>query len=326
MRNSKTIGSLSIVILTLLIYFQNCSPPKMAFQEATTVDLASLSASGILINNGAAYANNTLVNVQISVDSVAEMYISNSPDCSSGGQWVPLTRQLNWTLLNLNTNASVYAKFRSTYGKETPCVNDSIIHDDILPTLSLAQAVPAKTNALLTELKFKHYDSGSGVDKMVCPAEVSNCALSVNVANAADGPKTQTYYVIDKAGNKSLDLVATWLVDRTPPVPAFVKKPAAKTSAAAVEFEFNAVDTYSTVNTFLCQLNTDPFAVCPKVYTLNNLSEGTYSINVKAVDDLGNTSLPLTYLWTISRKLPGVKITKSPEIYSNIKGAFEFTG
>ena len=326
MRNSKTIGSLSIVILTLLISFQNCSPPKMTFQEATTVDLASIGASGILINSGALYTNNNLVNVQINVDSVAEMYVSNSPDCSSGGQWVPLTRQLNWSLLNLNTNASVYAKFRSTYGKETPCVSDSIIHDDILPTLSLVQAPSAKTNSAATELKFNQYDSGSGVDKLVCPAEVSNCALNVSVANAADGPRAQSYYVIDKAGNKSLDLVANWLVDRTPPVLAFVKKPATKTSAAAVEFEFNAVDTYSTANTFMCQLNTDPYAVCPKIYTLNNLSEGTYSINVKALDDLGNTSLPQTYMWTISRKLPLVNITKGPEIYSNVKGVFEFTG
>lgn len=326
MRNSKTIGSLSIVILTLLISFQNCSAPKMAFQEATTVDLASLSASGILINNGAQYTNNSLVSVQISVDSVAEMYISNSPDCSSGGQWAPLTRQLNWTLLNLNTNSGVYAKFRSTYGKETPCVSDAIIHDDIVPTLSLVQVPPAKTNAAMTELKFNHYDSGSGVEKMVCPAEISNCAATVSVANSADGPKSQSYYVIDKAGNRSVDLMASWLVDRTPPVPAFVKKPAAKTSAIAVEFEFNAVDSYSTLNTFMCQLNSDPYAVCPKVYTLNNLSEGTYTLNVKALDDLGNTSAPLTHMWQISRKLPGVKIVKGPEIYSNVKGAFEFTG
>lgn len=326
MRNSKTIASLSFVMLTLLISFQNCSAPKMAFQEATTVDLASLSASGIMINNGAPYTNSNLVSVQISVDNVAEMYISNSPDCSAGGQWVPLTRQLNWTLLNLNTNSSVYAKFRSTYGKETPCVSDSIIHDDVLPTLSLVQPLPAKTNAAAIELKFNQYDGGSGIDKMVCPPEVSACAPNVNVASTADGPKSQIYYVVDKAGNKSANLIANWLVDRTPPVPAFVKKPAAKTSAAAVEFEFNAVDNYSTVNTFLCQLNTDPYAVCPKVYTLNNLSEGTYTLNVKAVDDLGNTSAPLTHMWQISRKLPLVKIVKGPEIYTNIKGAYEFTG
>ena len=326
MRNSKTIGSLAVVILTLLFSFQNCSAPKMAFQEASTVDLSSLATNGLLINNGAAYTNSKVVSLQISVDNAPEMYITNSPDCASGGQWVPSTKQLGWTLQNLNTNASVYAKFRSTYGKETPCISDSIIHDDIAPTLSLSTAPPLKTNAALTDFKLSQYDAGSGIDKLYCPAEVTNCNLNVSVGNFADGQRNQVFYVTDKAGNKSVNLTVSWLVDRTPPVLTIVKKPASKTSATLAEFEFSAVDTYSSNNTFMCQFNSELYAACSKIYSRNNLTEGTYTLNVKALDDLGNASIPQSYMWTVSRNLPTVKIVKYPEVYTNTKGAFEFTG
>ena len=89
--------------------------------------------STLTIENDAVAINDTAVSLTIDLGDGAEMYITNSSDCT-GGSWETIAATKAWTLTNLNANNTVYFKFKDLAGNETSCLSDSILHDNIKPT------------------------------------------------------------------------------------------------------------------------------------------------------------------------------------------------
>ena len=307
--------------LSLLFFFQNCS---QRFKFAESQSLSSLKVSSITVNNDATYTASDKVAVQITVDNAEEMYITNSPDCSTGGEWQPLASEIPWQLGEKNISANVYAKFRSIYKTETACVSDSIIHDDIPPVLTLAQTLPVVTNAANFEMKLSMSDDGSGIDKLICPKEVSSCTPSMPIANNEDGVKIMTFTVTDKAGNISLPLVPTWIVDKTPPTLNFVMTPPSKTNQLVASFTVNATDNYSQTSAITYKRVIDTQAAAD--FKLSGLAPGSHNFKVVAYDEVGNASPEISYSWLIGIEIPNIRFIQTPTPYSNILGQFTFTG
>ena len=88
----------------------------------------------IEINDGDVYTTFLGVDLTITSDNAKFMYVTNTPGCVDGGYWssLPLTTK-NWDLAEKNTTNKVYVKFKDEFDNESPCISDSIIHDDIPP-------------------------------------------------------------------------------------------------------------------------------------------------------------------------------------------------
>lgn len=91
----------------------------------------------IQINSGADFTNSTNVVVDLAADSAVDMYVTNNAGCLTGGQWKPLASSFAWTLSTPNATNRVYAKLRAADGTESPCVNDSIVHDNLAPAVAI---------------------------------------------------------------------------------------------------------------------------------------------------------------------------------------------
>lgn len=320
---------LGITSVVLLLSFQNCSPVKFSdINHSSLVASLNNNTNGILINRGATYANDTSALLQINVDAAVEMYITNTPDCSGGGKWQPAARETPWELGEKNRLTLVYAKFRANQQSETACINDSIIHDDIPPDLSLREPFAPLTKAPSTSIKLNMSDLGSGIDKLVCPADILPCTSEMTIANASEGPKNYDFYAIDRAGNRSALLSTKWLVDKTPPNVMFVATPATKTSLGSADFTVAATDNYSPASNikFKCLIDSGAYQDCKAAFSFGGLLDGLHNVRVYAYDDIENASNPISYSWTIGRKIPTIRFTETPKPYTNIKGQFAFDG
>ncbi|MFK7873873.1 MAG: hypothetical protein AB8C84_12035 [Oligoflexales bacterium] len=96
----------------------------------------------------------TAPDLTLAAFGASEMYITNTSGCASNGTWESYsTSKSNWSLAQTNTNATVYVKYKDTVGNETNCVNDTIIHDDVVPaspSLAISSGASYTTSSTVT--------------------------------------------------------------------------------------------------------------------------------------------------------------------------------
>jgi hypothetical protein len=324
----RFVNVLAILAMTGLglTLFQNCSKSKFADSNAGLLEQSSLSASTIFINDDALYTNNTSVRVQVNLEKPMWMYVTNDPSCATGGVWQNFAPEIPWVLGSKNKETSVYIKFKTDY-TESGCSFDSIVHDDIIPTLSQLGSVAAITNSGGVNISLNAADVGSGVDKILCPSDVASCGNAVMVSNAAEGQRNVTFYAMDKAGNKSNPLTVSWLYDKTPPTFTVPDKPGLTSKDLISGFRIVASDNFTPVAEIKFKHSLDGAAYVDVGASFNvTVGEGAHTINIVATDKAGNQSAPYSYSWTVGTKLPSVIFTKTPKDYDNTKGSFEFKG
>lgn len=325
MRFVNVLAILAMTGLSLTL-FQNCSKSKFADSNADLIEQSSLSASTIFINNDALYTNSTSVRVQVNLERPMMMYLTNDPSCASGGEWQNYSPEVPWVLGSKNKSTSVYVKFKTDY-TESACSTDDIFHDDIPPTISQIGGVAAVTNSASVSVSLTASDSGSGVDKILCPSDVSGCGNAVSVMNSAEGQRNNIFYSLDKAGNKSAPLTVSWLYDKTGPVIAFNTKPGLKSKDLQAGFVVSGQDNYTAAADIKYRRSLDGGAYVDTSATFSvNVSEGDHTLSVEAFDKAGNKSNILNYTWTVGTKLPSLTFTKTPKAYDNQAGSFEFIG
>ena len=117
-----------------------------------TVDTTAPTSNSIDIDSGATYDNDANVTLTLSSTGASEMKISNTADCSLGS-YEAFAASKAWTLTDLNTTATVSVMYKDAAGNETICYSDSIIHDDIaptVPTISIAGGADFTTSTSVT--------------------------------------------------------------------------------------------------------------------------------------------------------------------------------
>lgn len=328
--NPWIVGTVGLMIALPLAY-TNCSA-QMAFEMSEDSLRSALNSSGsVVINNGAEFTNSKNVILNISHISATQMYVTDDPTCSSGGVWEPISNMKAWELKDRNQQVSLYAKFtnENQSSVESECLSDSIIHDDIAPSLAVAKPA-AFTNLSNIEVNITATDSGSGIDRSVCVDSQSNigvdCGTKLVVAAASEGAHSYDIAAVDRAGNRSLSQNVAFVVDRTAPTVSFNLTPSKISNAANSEFRFSGVDGLSGIDRLECRLGTAPFATCSSPM-MQTHSQGAQHFEIRATDRAGNISSPLAYDWTIDSSAPTVTITKMPSMYSNSATAnFEFVG
>lgn len=126
----------------------------------------------------------------------------------------------------------------------------------------------------------------------------------------ADGPVTVTARAVDTTLNSSVSTGRTVTVDNTPPDTTIDSGPSGTVSINSAVFTFSSNESGATFVCFLDDIATEDCG-SPQSYT--NLSDGTHTFQVSAIDLAGNTDpTPATRTWTVVAAPPTQTSTDTP--------------
>jgi hypothetical protein len=118
---------------------------------------------------------------------------------------------------------------------------------------------------------------------------------------ALDGKYTLDVLAADKLGNATptaSPTVSVFTIKTTPPPsPAITSAPPNPSTSTSAQFAFTDS---ATGTTFQCELDAGAFAGCTSPTSYSNLTAGSHTFEVRAVDAAGNVSTATAYSWTIS--------------------------
>lgn len=312
-------------VLTITTVYNNCSQVNFTPTPEALLALEQEAANNdgkpsILINNGDEYTTSKDVVLSLKAGAPAtEMYITHDSNCENGS-WETYKTSRTWTLNSLNANASVYVKYRTDEG-ETPCLSDSIVHDDVPPTIEFARPSGQVLKDKSYAINYTATDNISGIAQLLCKLPdrlaFSPCQNSLQTLALSEGTQMIFVKAIDKAGNISTPYSHFWTVDFTPPSVFFIKTPNTLTPIALATFEFDAVDNASGVKFFECHFDNQAWQGCvsPSSQTVN---DGPHVFEVRAYDFANNVSEVLTYKWSVDANAPNVVITQAPPPFVNL--------
>ena len=322
MRKAKTLKlGLILLALGLPLLFNQCG--KVAFEVSPAEKAQAygnlVSLSSIKIENGAPYTRNLGVGLTLYSPQAVQMKISNQADCSDG-TWEAFSPAKAWTLSHSDAQVSVFALYKDIYDNVSNCVSASIVHDDIAPQLTFAQAANLITNSAALNISWTASDNLSGIATTQCvdsQGATSSCTSSLLNAAQGDGTKTFTVKLQDNAGNSS-SFNYSWLLDTKPPTVLINSQPPLKTKMGSGAFTFSATDQGgSGVKAYYCRIEPAVAAPCTSPFNFSGLADGTYTFDVYATDVAGNSSTPVSATWTIISKAPGLAFTSTPPPISN---------
>jgi hypothetical protein len=102
-----------------------------------------------------------------------------------------------------------------------------------------------------------------------------------------------------------------------PPETTITSRPRRSATSANATFAFSGS---GAGNTFMCQLDSLPFAACtsPASYAV---PDGPHTFRVKAADSLGEDPTPATFSWRVDTLAPNTQLTRSSTFSANSSGA-----
>ena len=185
------------------------------------------------------------------------------------------------------------------------------------PVVTIDSGPSGTTKATAATFTFSATDPGSPVTTVECkldtgPFEACTSPTTQEYSALPDGSHTFQVRATDEAGNTSAPVSRTWTVDTEPPAVTIESGPSGTTKATDATFTFSATDPGSPVTAVECKLDTGPFEACtsPKEYTA--LPDGSHTFQVRATDEAGNTSAPVSRTWTVDTEPPVVTIESGP--------------
>ena len=207
---------------------------------------------------------------------------------------VPLTPNSGMDLSFLATGAA-------GSGLTGPAMTVHIVHDDRLPTVTIAEPSPGVHARDVVALRGRGEDEGSGVASMAFMLDEAVVATMNNEASATElsavldtravveGPHALTLVATDRAGNAA-SAAQLLVVDRTPPDTAILSGPSREIFETTATFVVAGTDVYSPVIEFAWRLDRGPWSPFGPATTivLNNLASGAHTFEVKARDLAGN--------------------------------------
>lgn len=284
--------------------------------------IAKMVGKGITINDSQVYTTSSNVSLDIIAEAADQMKISNNNKCA-GGQWMPYSEELAYNLFSKNTKNNVSVQFRNRV-RTSECFSANIIHDDQAPMLSFTQ-VPSKVSSdKNAKIGITAKDNVSGVANTYCSfagEDFQECDGTYEISNVNSGTNEFKAYSVDKAGNASAVQTYSWDADYTGPTISWAQTPNAWEKVKNIQLKVNATDAQSNVSKIECSLNGGNFTACAKTINYNNLSDGAYTVSVRAQDAAGNLSNTISHSWNIDTTAPTIQITSTPNSLSNSTSA-----
>lgn len=331
-RAFKNIFVWSLVGLSLTFGFNNCAEQRFSTDRSSVSALLSQSG-GILINRGDEFTQSKAVWLDIAADGASEMYITNDPTCSSGGDWEDLKPLVPWDLGKENSSTSVYVKFKTHAGAESECLSDGIVHDNVGPSVAFSRAPESITSSRQAQFSILAKDSLSGLSEIECAGidslDFQPCSSLVSKAIPQENSYVFSVRAKDRAGNISETANHSWLVDWTPPIVTLNETPPVVTGSDRAKFTLSATDNLAGVKDIVCfQPVTNQEVSCKDgAFELSALTDGNYTTRMKAIDKAGNASDWKEYKWRVDLTAPSITLVSTPNPFDNrLSAKFEFEG
>jgi hypothetical protein len=264
---------------------------------ATGCTFSPSATSGTSVTVSASGCSEGSVIVRIAADSVDD----------AAGNAGPATAQDSTAVL-IDRTAPAVSSFvsSSTTPSNAGTATFSVTFDSPVTGLAAGAFTPTGTSA------------GWSVDSLT-----GSGAGPYTVTLSAASPSTGTLgldlasgSVLDAATNAgpgtTASATATISIDVTPPgSPSFTSGPSGDIGVTSASFEFTGA---ASGERYECQVDGDgPWTSCASPRSLSNLSDGSYSLGVRLVDELGNAGTPVTRSFTVDTTSPAsaVSITNS---------------
>jgi hypothetical protein len=203
---------------------------------------------------------------------------------------------------------------------------DQIVIDTTAPTVALGSTPPSLTNNPAAPFTFSGSDDVSSNVTFECRVDAASfapCTSPFTPSGLADGNRTFNVRARDQAGNVSAPASYTWTIDTSPPDTTITGGPAnSSTSGPTVSFTFSS----EAGATFQCRMDSGSFSGCTSPFTITNLTDGSHTFSVRAVDAAGNVDAsPASRTWTVDATPPETTITGGPPAGSTTGPGVSFT-
>jgi uncharacterized repeat protein (TIGR01451 family) len=188
--------------------------------------------------------------------------------------------------------------------------------DTIAPAVTITSHPQDPSSIATAELSFVVDDAGAAVECLLDGGEWTACDDPTTYADLADGDHTFDVRAIDAAGNAGSDSF-TWTVDTVAPSVAIDSHPDDPAAAPDAVFTFGADSEAS----FECRLDAGEWVACDSTASYSGLGDGEHTFEVRATDEVGNTSSTAAFAWTVDTTAPAVTIESHPDHPTNATDA-----
>jgi hypothetical protein len=199
--------------------------------------------------------------------------------------------------------------------------------DIVPPKIEFVSVPEVLSNKLNVKIAMRATDLESGIHEIKCwhnNLEIQ-CTSNLDLNNLAEGDHVFVAQAFDKVGNASDKIQTNWKLDRTAPSLSFVKAPNNFISETSTQFEYKASDAVSSVLTYECSMDDKPYQSCGVKMNLEQLREGEHKFSVKAKDQAGNISSPITHRWSVDLTPPQINLTLKPvDHFNTLDSVFRF--
>ncbi|MFK7872521.1 MAG: hypothetical protein AB8C84_05035 [Oligoflexales bacterium] len=288
---------------TVYVKFRNAAGTEGNCVNDTIIHDDNAPTSTSLVIDGGTHTSDSTPDLTLAATGASEMYITNTSGCNADGAWESYaTSKTSWSLGQSDSTATVYVKFKDEAGNTSACVNDTIIHDDNVPTSTslvidggthTSDSTPDLTLAATgaSEMYITN-TSGCSVDGVWENYATSKASWTLGQTNA-----TATVYVKfkDETGNISSCINDTITHDNIAPTsPSItISSGSSYTTSSAITLSLNAgsaSDMYIT-NTSGCSSggSWESYATAKASWSLSQ-TNSTASVYAKFKDSTGNTT------------------------------------
>jgi hypothetical protein len=190
--------------------------------------------------------------------------------------------------------------------------------DTTAPVVTITSGPALETNATSATFVISASDT-LPISTYLCSldgAPFANCSSTKTYAGPlSNGPHTFLANAQDTAGNVAASPASyTWTINTNPPTVTIVSGPPSPTNMTTATFVFSSNESPVT---YVCELSpATTYTPCPASFT--GLTNGPYTLKVKAMDQYGNTSTtPAIWTWTVDTTLPLISIVSGPALQTN---------
>lgn len=274
------------------------------------IDLTTPVASILHVSPSAAVNNASTLNIEFAANESAsfECSIDNGAfsSCSSPLAVNNITEGSHWfavRAIDVAGNVGMPVSYNWTT-------------DLTAPVVTLVNSVPAQglTNANNVFVEFSISENASAV----CTWDsVSAPCTSPFTSSANEGVHTLQISASDLAGNEGAPVTLTWTMDFTNPVlswGAITPSPSAYLRSQDVTLEVIP----SEVVTFTSKINGVDAAQSSSPLVFTGLAEGTYLVEVTALDSAGNPSASISHTFTVDITVPILNLSAAISGLTNL--------
>jgi hypothetical protein len=179
--------------------------------------------------------------------------------------------------------------------------------DTTPPQTMLTQTPPNPSNSKTATFAFASNEGGSTFERNLDGGPFAAVLSPETVQNLSEGDHIYQVRAIDKAGNVApTPATWSWTVDTIPPETTLTQTPPNPSNSKTATFAFASNEAGST---FERSLDGGPFAAVVSPETLQNLSEGAHTYQVRAIDKAGNVApTPAVCSWTVDTVTPVIAL------------------